>query len=240
VQHCAENLSGVALCQLAHRGAPVIYGGSPAALDMRHGTTPMGAVETMLMDAAYAQVGKHLGLPTHGYLALSDSKCPDYQAGFETGMGALVAALAGINVVSGAGMLDFEMCQSLEKVLLDHDVCGLALRLARGIEPHPESAVELIGEVVRLGEFLSHPHTRKHWRTELAVPSPLVDRDTYGDWEANGARWAHERAREEVSRRLAQPAVPLPADLGRELDEIIVAEATRLGVPAPRSLIVAG
>lgn len=231
VQHCAENLSGVTIHQLASAGSPIIYGGSPAAFDMRHGTTPMGAVETMMIDAAYAQVGKHLGLPTHAYMGLSDSKCPDYQAGFESGIGAVLAALAGINVVSGPGMLDFEICQSFEKVLLDHDACGMALRLVRGIEKREGDSVELIGKVVQMGEFLSHPHTRKHWREELTVPSSLVVRDTYGDWEARGAEYAHQSATAEVARRLAKAAVPpLPADVSRTLDGIMSHEAGRYGM----------
>lgn len=231
VQHCAENLSGIVIHQLAHKGAPIIYGGSPAAFDMRHGTTPMGAVETMMIDAAYAQVGKHLGLPTHAYMGLSDSKCPDYQAGFESGIGAVLAALAGINVVSGPGMLDFEICQCFEKLLLDHDVCGMALRLIRGIEKRDGDAVELVDQVVRVSEFLSNPHTRKFWRQELTVPSPLVTRDTYGDWAARGSPYAHVSATAEVERRLAKASVPpLPPDAARRLDEIMLAEARQWGM----------
>ncbi|MCK4349866.1 MAG: trimethylamine methyltransferase family protein, partial [Candidatus Krumholzibacteria bacterium] len=133
VQHAAECLSGVVIHQLAKAGAPIIYGGSPACFDMRKGTTPMGAVETMMIDGAYAEIGKHLGLPTHAYMALSDSKLVDYQAGMESAMGAVVAALSGINNVSGPGMLDFESCQSLEKLVLDHEIAGMALRLTKGI-----------------------------------------------------------------------------------------------------------
>ena len=53
--------------------------------------------------------------PTHAYTGLSDAKCVDAQAGLETGIGAVLAALAGINVVSGGGMMDYETCQSLTK-----------------------------------------------------------------------------------------------------------------------------
>jgi len=233
VQHCAENLSGVTIHQLAHRGAPIIYGGSPAAFDMRRGTTPMGAIETMMIDCAYAQVGKHLGLPTHAYMALSDAKCPDFQAGYESGIGAVLAALAGINVISGGGMLDFEMCQSLEKLLLDHDAIMMALRLVRGIEKREGDAVALIGELVTMTSFLSHPHTRRNWRQELSVPSPLVDRDTYLDWEIKGSRWAHQRAADEVERRLERSDVPpLAPDIEAALSEIMFAEAKRHGLDA--------
>jgi len=233
VQHCAENLSGVTIHQLAHRGAPIIYGGSPAAFDMRRGTTPMGAIETMMIDVGYAQVGKHLGLPTHAYMALSDSKCPDYQAGFETGMGAVLAVLGGVNVISGPGMLDFEMCQSLEKIVLDHDVLGMAHRLVRGIEKREGDPVALIGDLVRSSEFLSHAHTRQNWRKELFVPSEVVDRDTYFDWETKGRLWAHDRAAREVARLLDRAETRRPSDeVSGALDEIMLAEGRRHGMNA--------
>ena len=98
-----------------------------------------------MINAAHVQVGKHLGLPTHSYLGLSDAKIVDGQAGLETGMGALVAALAGANVISGPGMLDFESCQSLEKLVLDNEICGMAYRLIAGIEDGPELVPALRG-----------------------------------------------------------------------------------------------
>lgn len=233
VQHCAENLSGIVLHQQAGRGSPVVFGGAPAAFDMRKGTAVMSAVESLMIAAAYVQVGQHLGLPTHAYMGLSDAKLLDYQAGMETALGAMLAALAGVNLVSGAGLLDYLLTQSLEKLLLDHEVCGMALRLAEGIEKRPGDAVQLIGELARQGQFLSHPHTRRNWRAELTVASSLLDRDTYGDWLAAGATTAAERAREEVARRLAQAAVPpLPPEVEAALDEIMLAEARQAGMSA--------
>lgn len=230
VQHAAESLSGIVLHQLASPGAPIVYGGAPSAFDMRHGTTPMGAVETMMIGVGYAQVGKHLGLPTHGYLGLSDAKRADYQAGHESGVGAVLAALAGINMVSGAGALDFILTQSLEKLILDHEACGMALRLTRGITRRDVDLAELFADLVRRGEFLSHPHTRRHWREELSLPSAVIDRATYGDWEAAGARSAEERAREELKRLLARDAEPAIPDATRTaLWEVIASDGRRLG-----------
>ena len=231
VQHAAESLSGIVLHQLAAPGAPISWGGAPAAFDMRHGTTPMGSMETMLLNLANAQVGKHLGLPVHGYLALSDAKTPDYQAGMETGMGAVLAALAGINLVSGPGILDYILTQSPEKILLDHEACGMALRLARGVATSPADTLALFADLVRTGEFLSHPHTRANWKSELTVPSALIDRDTWADWEAKGALDAAARARAEVTRRLAkETGSPAPDPLAAELDRIMLAEVSRYGM----------
>ena len=89
VQHCAENLCGVTIHQLAAPGSPIVYGGAPAAFDMRRGSAPMGAIETAMLHAGYAEIGAHLRLPVHGYLVVSDAKCADYQAGAESALGAL-------------------------------------------------------------------------------------------------------------------------------------------------------
>ena len=232
VQHCAENLSGIVIHQTAGPGAPIIYGGAPSAFDMRHGSTPMGSAETMMIHLAYSQVGKRLGLPTHGYLGLSDAKTPDYQAGMESGSGAVLAALAGINMVSGPGILDFILTQSLEKLLLDHEACGLALRLVRGISRRDEDPLEIVGQLVASGEFLSSNHTRKYWREELSVASPLIDRESYGDWLAKGGQTAAERAHAEVGRRLAKAEDKRPAEgQDRELASIMQAEAPTWRMP---------
>ena len=238
VQHAAESLSGVLLHQLAGPGAPIVWGGSPAAFDMRHGTTPMGAIETMMVDAGYAQVGKHLGMPTHAYMGMSDAKVVDWQTGMESGLGAVIGALAGINLISGPGMLDFESCQSLEKLVLDDQLAGMALRLVRGVShDSAPDAVNLIRQVVELGGFLGHRHTRDNFRKELLIPGKLIERGTYDSWEAAGALGAAEMARREVESILARgnPS-PLAEDLRDELDALIRAEARRLGITAPPEL----
>ncbi|HEY1271423.1 MAG TPA: trimethylamine methyltransferase family protein, partial [Terriglobales bacterium] len=117
VQHAAECISGITIHQLAAPGAPIVWGGAPAIFDMRTGTTPMGAIETAMLDLACSQVGKSLGLPTHAYLVAGDSKCIDAQAEMESGISAVLGALAGINMISGAGMLDCLACHSLEKLV---------------------------------------------------------------------------------------------------------------------------
>ena len=231
VQHTAENLAGLAISQLAKKGAPVVFGGSPASFDMRRGTTPMGAIETMMIDSAYAQIGKHLSLPTHAYMALSDAKVIDAQSGLETGMGAMLAALSGINIVSGPGMLDFESCQSLEKLLIDAEICEMAYRLVEGIAGHEEPfALGLFEGMAENPQFLSHPHTRKWYRKEHIFPL-LIERDTYDAWAARGKKTMADRAADEVEKRLRQtPENRLPDDLMRELERIMLAYGRMFGL----------
>ncbi len=232
VQHTAESLSGVVICQLANTGAPIIYGGSPSAMDMRTGTTPMGAVETMMIDSSYAQIGKRLGLPTHAYMGLSDAKVLDFQAGMETAMGALLAVLSGINVISGPGMLDFESCQCLEKLVIDNDICGAALRLIKGVKVYDKKLGEdLFGAIYEGDHFLTSENTLKYFREELFVPSAAIDRDNYQSRQSLGEPTAGERAHRIVTEKLAEPLTEVVSDeVFKELSGIMRKDAAQYGI----------
>lgn len=227
VQHTAENLSGIIIHQIAKPGSSIIYGGSPSFFDMRKGTTPMGAIETMMIDSAYAQIGKYLNLPTHAYMGLSDAKILDYQSGLESAVGAILAALSGINVISGPGMLDFESCQSLEKLVLDNEICGMAYRLIQGMGFRDEAlALNLLKEVTSEKHFLTAPHTLKWFKQEAFFPSEVIDRSNLGDWEKFGKKTAGERAKEKVKKILStHQTKSLPQEIIRELTRIMQSQA---------------
>ncbi|MHC4697623.1 MAG: trimethylamine methyltransferase family protein [Planctomycetota bacterium] len=232
VQHTAETLSGIVISQLTNPGTPVLYGGSPAIFDVRYETTPMGAVETMMIDCAYNEIGKHLGLPTQAYISLSDAKQLDAQAGLESSMGATLAALAGINNISGPGMLDFESCLSLEKLVLDNEICGMALRLTRGVEPREDfPALPRFEELLSEKHLLISKHTRQYLKEEHYFPGPTIDRANRPRWQEEGSRTLRQRAHSEVQRLLAeyQPS-SLPDDVKAELTKLMEAEARRFGM----------
>lgn len=235
VQHTAESLSGIVIHQLARPGSPIIYGGSPAFFDMRKGTTPMGAIETMMIDCAYSQIGKSLGVPTHAYMGLSDSRTVDYQAGLETGLGAILAMLAGINVVSGVGMMEFEKCQSLEKLFLDNDICGMAYRIRKGITVNEETlAREVFKEATLSASFLRSKHTLKWFKEEAFFPSAGIDRSA----ETRGKPiTAVERASAEVKKILQTHSVlPLPEDVSSHLEKIVDRDLSAYGIKREWSL----
>lgn len=203
VQHAAECLSGMTIHQLAKPGSPIVWGGAPAIMDMRQGTTPMGAVETAMIDTAYAQVGKSFGFPTHTYLGASDSKLVDGQAGMESGISAMIGALAGINMISGAGMLDFLACMSPEKLVIDSEAIGMAQRMLRGIEIHTTTlATEMFEGIDFKGDFLKQKTTRKLVRKEQYLPSSVIDRGSIRTWQQQGSLDVFERAKGRVNEIL--------------------------------------
>jgi trimethylamine---corrinoid protein Co-methyltransferase len=232
IQHTAETLSGLVISQLVSPGAPVLWGGSPAIFDVRYETTPMGAIETMMLDCAYNEIGKYLGLPTQAYIALSDAKQLDAQAGLETSMGATLAALSGINSISGPGMLDFENCISLEKLVVDNEIAGMTLRMLRGVEPREDFPSRAIfDELLREGHLLIARHTRKHLKQEHYMPGPAIDRANRARWMDEGGLALRERAHNEVRRLLSDDEPSTLSDtIKADLTERMRREARRYGM----------
>lgn len=230
VQHAAECISGITIHQLAQSGAPIVWGGAPAIFDMRSGKTPMGAIETAMLDVACAEVGKYLGLPTHAYMVAGDGCVLDAQVEMESGMSTVLGALAGINMISGAGMLDFLSCHSIEKLVIDAEAIASAQRLIEGIEPRTESlALAAFAQAGLNGDFLKLKETRALFRQEQHFPSSIIDRGLPNDSSAPSNILS--RARERVYQLLEEYRRPeLPADREEEMLKFAQTEAARAGL----------
>jgi trimethylamine---corrinoid protein Co-methyltransferase len=205
-QHAAECLAGITIHQLARPGSPIVWGGAAAIFDMRKGATPMGAVETAMLDCSYAQVAKSLNMPTHTYLGATDSKLVDAQAGLESGITAMIGALSGINMISGSGMLDFLACHSAEKLVIDAEGISMAKRLVMGVRQHTERlATGFYDEKInfRGGDFLKQKITMQLFREEQILPGIVIDRDSTRAWKAAGSLDAFGRAKLRVNELLA-------------------------------------
>ena len=204
VFHAVDVLAGIVMAQVVRPGAPVLFGGAPATFHMKIASSPMAAIEALHLDVAYVAVAKKLGLPTQSYMALSDAKVLDAQAGAETFGSALLAALAGVNSVSGPGMLDFVLVFSLAKLVFDDEVCGQALHFVRAMEPLGDlPTAALVDQVMTEQHLIMAPHTLEHWPTELYLPGSVIERDNRENWTKAGALDTAQRASAEVDRRLA-------------------------------------
>ncbi|MBI3168918.1 MAG: trimethylamine methyltransferase family protein [Chloroflexi bacterium] len=210
-QHTAECFAGIVIHQLAQAGSPIVWGGAAAIFDMRKGATPMGAVETAMLDCSYAQVAKTLNMPTHTYLGATDSKLVDAQAGLESGISAMVGALSGINMISGSGMLDFLACHSAEKLVIDAEGIAMAKRMVKGVQQHTDTlATGFYDDKINFkgGDFLKQKITMKLFREEQHLPSSIIDRDSTRVWKEAGSLDAFGRAKLRVKELLASYTRP--------------------------------
>jgi trimethylamine--corrinoid protein Co-methyltransferase len=204
VFHCVDVLTGLTMAQIVRPGAPVLFGGAPATFHMKAASSPMAAIEALHLNVAYVAIAKSMNLPTQAYMALSDGKFLDAQGGGETFSSALLAAIAGVNSVSGPGMLDFVLTFSLPKLVFDNEVCGQSLHFIRELEVQKDLPTsQLVADLMENDHLITSPHTLEMWPKELYLTDPVVDRANRETWEEAGSLSLYDRACQQVEERLS-------------------------------------
>ncbi len=155
----------------------------------------------------------------------------DAQSGFESGMGCLLAGIKGINMVSGAGMMNFESTQSIQKLIIDNEICGMTYKFLKGLSRRDEPiALELLRTLIDSNHLLTHPHTLKWMTAEHFYPGKVVDRLTIDEWELKGRKTAGQRAWEEAKALIAvHPGITLDGDRADELEALVSRDLRRFG-----------
>ena len=197
VQLHAEELAGITIAQLTNPGAPVIYGGIPGVSDLRTMGYVGGSVECGMMNAAIHQLARYIKVPNYNSSALTDSKVPDAQAGWEKGLTSILVSMGGSNYVHhAAGMLESMLTISYEQYVMDDEIIGMCMRVLRGIEVDEEHlALKDIEEVGPGGNYLVSPGTIAFMRGEYYSGNGISDRNNRDIWEKEGALDARERAK---------------------------------------------
>jgi trimethylamine---corrinoid protein Co-methyltransferase len=147
-------------------------------------------------------------------------------------MTALVGALAGVNMISGAGMIDFLVCQSAEKLVIDAEGIAMAQRLLRGIATPTETlATAMFAQAGLKGDFLKLKDTRRLFQQEQNLPSKVIDRGSMRAWREGGSLDAFGRAKIRVKELLGNYQRPkLAPEVEHELIALVKREAKAVGL----------
>ncbi|MGD2271159.1 MAG: trimethylamine methyltransferase family protein [Desulfobacterales bacterium] len=206
VQTHAEQLAGIAICQMTNSGAPVLYGGIPGRANLWNLGYQGGSVECGMMNAAIHQLANHVKVPNYNSSGLTDAKIPDAQAGWEKAMTTLLAAMGGSNYVHhAAGMLNCMITVAHEQFVIDDEIIGLCCKVLAGIPTDPEHmALEVIDAAARGEDFIKSAHTRQHMKTEYFDGNGVTDTKNWDKWVNAGRPDAWMRARDIAKRMLAR------------------------------------
>ncbi|MFW6135517.1 MAG: trimethylamine methyltransferase family protein [Chloroflexota bacterium] len=211
----AEFLALAVLMQMVRPGAPAIYATLPTVVDVRTGAYAPGAIETGILMMGCVQMARYYGVPSGGYIGLTNAKVNDAQSGFETGMGCLAAVLAGADLLNMGGLLDALMTFDFPKAAIDGEIGLMLKRVRRGINVDEENlALDVVAEVGPGGTFIDTMHTLERMRTTALLPE-IADRDARDQWEEKGAPDARARAMRRVKAILTADN---PAVFSREVD----------------------
>jgi trimethylamine--corrinoid protein Co-methyltransferase len=141
-----------------------------------------------------------------------------------------MAALAGANLIYGAGMIESGVAFDCGQFVMDNEIARMIKHVVGGVRVDDESlAVDDIAKVGAFGDFLSLDATLKHMR-ELNQPT-VLDRRVREDWEARGATDLDTRCRETARDVLReyQPE-PLPDEVAARIHTIVEATDRAAGV----------
>jgi len=179
----AEVLAGITLAQTVNSGTPVVYGSSSSITDMHTGSVSVANAESALLNAATAQLAKFYGLPARAGGGLTDSKGVDGQAGYEACLMLMSPVASGINfILHTAGILQYWLCMSYEKFIMDAEIAGIMRRFKKSIDVNENSlALDVIKHVGPGGHFLTQMHTKRNHKTEMRRPM-LSDRQSFEGW----------------------------------------------------------
>ena len=217
----AEMLAGITLTQLVNPGAPVIYGSTSTVTDMRTGGLSVGAPEFSMIQNATIQMGKFYGLPCRGSGGLTDAQCPDIQAGIESTLALSTTIMSGANfILHACGILGSYLAMSYQKFFADEEICGMLRRMLKPMEVTDERIdLESIKSVGIGKEYLTHPKTLEHCRTEFYL-SNSMSRDDFSTWRSKGKKQLADNLTEVFQKRIKEYSQPdiapeIQADLKR-------------------------
>ena len=158
-----------------------------------------------MLIAAQAQLARFYGVPSGGYIGLTNAHANDAQAGFETGMNTLFAVEAGATLLNMGGLFSSLMAFDFGKCVTDNEIALMDKRAWRGLEfGEDELALDEIAAVGPGGGYMGRDHTKKRMRTTALLPR-LADRGTRNQWEDAGRPQIQERALAEARRILGAP-----------------------------------
>jgi trimethylamine--corrinoid protein Co-methyltransferase len=224
-QTLAESLAGMAFAQLVSPGAPVIFGSFAASVSMQSGAPTFGTPEPALVLYVMAALARRLGVPFRSGGGLCGSKIPDAQAAFESAQTLLPACLAGVNfMLHTAGWLEGGLTMGYEKFVMDADQAGMMQTLLAGVDMSPNGqAMDALREVGPGKHFLGCAHTQANFETAF-YRSPLMDNNSFEQWEAEGASDMAKRANLQWKKQLMEYEAPY---LDPAIDEALVAYMTK-------------
>ena len=186
-QQWAEELALIVLAYGVCPGLPVMACSRINPADMRRGTTILSGAATGLMTAAFADLAGSFNIPCNGWGFTSSSQSPDLQAGAERATGAMLAALSGTSIISGAGTLGNALIATAEQLVIDNEIIGMVRSACEGVEVTADTLAHgFLAEGVREGTFLASRHTIEHLRSGKMWMADLFSTEPYEECTEKG------------------------------------------------------
>jgi trimethylamine--corrinoid protein Co-methyltransferase len=175
-----------------------------------------------MINASIAKLAQYYRLPSWVGGGASDSKIPDIQSGYESTLSAALSALAGGNILFGAGVLEQGLTIDYAKLIMDAEMIRMIQIAIKGIMITDETlSMDVIHEVGPGGAYITHDHSFRSMRSQSQ--SKLFDRRSRADWmELTQGESMRERAYETAIEILqTHEPYPMPDGASKAMREIV-------------------
>ena len=201
----AEALSGVVICQALEPGRPLVFNlGFAHVMDMQTTVMRTGGPENALLQAAGAEIAAFHGLPSASWIG-TESLVADAAASYENVLTGALHVLSRVSIVWGVGNLESTKTISAEMTVIGNDIAGALGRVQQGIRVDEDTlATDVIQELGHKADYLDHPHTLAHFRSEYYFPQ-VTGRLPRGTWQARGSPTILGEARSRIAKLRALP-----------------------------------
>ena len=143
-------------------------------------------------------------------------------------MTALMAALAGANLIYGAGMTESGVTFDYAQYVLDNDIAGMVKHVVQGVPVNDTTlALDRIARVQPAAGFLADDHTLDNWKWAQWKPD-IIDRNRYERWESLGRKEMFARANERARTLLiGHHPEPLSDEVEAVIADVLAQRAAR-------------
>lgn len=208
----AEFLAISILMQMIRPQTPLIYAVLSTVADMRSGSYAPGAIETGILQMAHSQMARFYGVPSGGYIGLTNAHTNDAQSGFETGMNTTAALLAGTDMFNTGGLLSSLLTFDYGKAVIDNEIALMYKQIKKGLNTDENDlCLDLIRDIGPGGSYMECTHTLEKMRSAALFPQ-VATREMRARWEDAGRPDSHQRAMRVAAKILNKnnPAVFSP------------------------------
>ena len=195
--------------------------------DMASGYIGYRGPEAPMVFAAAAQMAHRYGLPKMAGILGVDAPEPGVNIPFGELASLMLTTMSGTDLCSGIGGLGLDSGCALEQMVIDAVNWEEFRAYMRNFTvDETTAALDVIREVGPGGSFLSHPHTTKHFRSQLYFRNKKAAH--YGATMSDQMR---TDARETVKRILRERTVePLDSGIERKGEAVL---RKYIGMPIP-------
>jgi trimethylamine:corrinoid methyltransferase-like protein len=218
----AEIVAMTVMAQIIQAGSPVIATPLVFTMDMQTGRSLQSSPEAQRgAGLAVNFIKNGFGIPTHTYGSGSDSPDIDGQSMADRALLGSVVAMAGADILGGAGQLEVATTISPLQLVIDNEIAGMIRAIVSRAKVDDETIAwnDLIN-TSNVGHFLETEHTLRHCR-EAFRPRAFC-RQTREIWVKQGNKDLLTRTME-VYRALREKAKErgLTEDTTKEMDRIV-------------------